>query len=623
MLLPLLLLVAPAPQAPPAYLDPAQVLVIYDTSEPDADGNGMGDSEQVALAYQAKRGVPGANMIALTCSPTGVSYGGASAWSNFYNEVVLPVQAHLNAAGQKSVINLLFCHGVPYRLSLSAAEGGVRSLDQAMATIFNLGATPTFPTQFGSSPYKETTPGYKTDLAHFRHKTSTQYQGQETYLVSRLDGPDVARCVDLIEGAHYGDLYVSPLPGHYGGRLYVDTRYSLYPTPSSLKYPNFHASYAGADRDIAWATQNVDSIGFPMFWENTATDQEIGEAGALFKDGSSGLLAPTALFYYGWYNYNKYQDVFDWLPGSAACDLNSNSLAGIEQTAPGTFLGESFAKGLTCGVGVIAEPYLTGHPYPETFAYYLLTGYSFAEASNVADPTTLWRSLYVGDPLYCPMRVGKVVAIDTSAPPVPGLALVGSSGTDQTWHLSIDTTGVDPDLIVAGGDFGLAPLLDQNIAPGKIYSMAQEVTLAGLGPGFYRATLEVLDPVGNATPAQEILFINDGLTAVATAAQADSVAPAPFADFRVELAVRVPGGVASLTSFSATVDAPGLGLVGFNLFALAGALPLTLHGNVATDETLSLELLVQGGLPSGTYDFHVTAVTAVGSSASSVGVIVP
>lgn len=613
----LLLLAAPALQGP-AYTDPARVLVIYDTTQADANGDGVGDSEEVALRYATKRSVPAANLLGLSCSPISIAYSGASAWSNFYNEVVLPVQAELNAKGQTNIDTLLFCHGVPYRLSLSAADGGVRSLDQAMATVFNLGATPAFPGLYGNSTYKETSPGYQTDAGHFEHDT-TDYEGENSYLVARLDGPDVVRAMDLVEGALYGDLYVSPLVGHYSGRLYVDTRFKPYNHPATLSYPSYHITYAAADRDMAWATKLVDGLGFPMSWENTNTDIEIGEPGATFKDGSSALLAPAALFYYGWYNYNKYQPVFDWLPGSAACDLNSNSLAGIEQAAPGTFLGESFARGLTCGAGVIAEPYLTGHPYPETFAYYLMTGYSFAEAASVSDPTALWQGLYVGDPLYCPLRVGKVAALDTTAPPVPSLTHVQSLGLDETYRLAIDTSGTDPDLVVAGGTYGLAPLADQLVAPGKIYSQSQEVTLLGLAPGFWRASLEVIDPVGNTTAAPELLVLLDGGTGLATAAQSDTAVAT--ASFRVELAVRVPGGVGALTSFAATVDVPSLGLFGLNAFGLG--LPLTLHGSLATDETLSLELQLPAGLPSGSYDFHVFASDAAGSASSAVTVSVP
>ena len=63
------------------------------------------------------------------------------------------------------------------------------------------------------------------------------------------------------------------------------------------------------------------------------------------------MTAPGALFYYGWYNYGTYRDVWEWLPGSAASDLNSNSIARIRSQAPGTFVAGAMRRGLTAGVG--------------------------------------------------------------------------------------------------------------------------------------------------------------------------------------------------------------------------------------------------------------------------------
>jgi len=145
------------------------------------------------------------------------------------------------------------------------------------------------------------------------------------------------------------------------------------------------------------------------------------------------------------------------------------------------------------------------------------------------------------------------------------------------------------------------------------------VTLAALTPGFWRANLVVSDPVGDTTSAPELLFLNDGATTLATDAQSDTTLATT--SFRVELAVRIPGGLPAVTSFAATLDAPNFGL--FSLNALALGLPLTLHGNLATNETLSLELTLPAGLPSGPYDFHVLASDGASSSTSTVTVSMP
>lgn len=36
-----------------------------------------------------------------------------------------------------------------------------------------------------------------------------------------------------------------------------------------------------------------------------------------FVDGTPATTAPRAMFYFGWYSYNKYYDIYDWLPGTS------------------------------------------------------------------------------------------------------------------------------------------------------------------------------------------------------------------------------------------------------------------------------------------------------------------
>ena len=596
----------------PTQIDPARVLVIYNQNFPDQNGNGLGDSEEIALAYQVKRNIPTGNLFAVSCSTNNTYYSQLSGWTAFYNEVRTPIVDFLNLVGPTSIDTFLFCYGVPYQLSLAAADGGVRSLDQSMTTPHSIGTAslPLYGALWATSSYKDQAPTVGADKRHFDH--GFVHDGNDMYLTARLDGPDLDSVLDLIEGARYADLYLWNAPGYYQGNFYVDTRFSNYPNPGSLPYPNHHGTYAGADQDLAWCTTLFDNFGFPFLWENTSNDLEIGDPGATFQTGATAELAPDAMFYYGWYNYNKYNDVWSFLPGSAACDLNSNSAASIRNPTAGNFLPGAFRNGLTCGAGSIAEPYLNGHPFPEVFVYYLLNGFSFAEAAAVSDSTAKWRSLYVGDPLYCPMLQGKLPALDTTPPPAPALVALGGSSTEQDYSLSIDTTGRDPDLVRVVGLYGRAPLLDQPIAASELFSLTQSVRLDGLsGSAFYRAALELVDPSGNLTPApDEALFFNDGASDLRAAVQSDVSAQTAFTPFTLEFGARFPGGAAAATGFSMTLDAPHRGLLGFNLMPLLFLFPITLHGNLATGETFSLELEFPNGLPPGTYTFHLDTSTS-------------
>src|SRR5205814_257065 len=111
--------------------------------------------------------------------------------------------------------------------------------------------------------------------------------------------------------------------------------------------------------------------GFPMKWENTTAGLSIGDSGATFSDGTIAATAPRALFYAGWYNYERYNDVWAWLPGSAACDLNSGSTFGLQ----------ALHHGASAAAYVLGEPFLGYHQRPNVLLYYLLHGFNFAEAS--------------------------------------------------------------------------------------------------------------------------------------------------------------------------------------------------------------------------------------------------
>ena len=143
--------------------DAARVLVIYDAAGPDRDGDGRSDSEEVALAYRAKRGVPADHLLALHGSRAGeYDYRGLHGWADFLSEVRDPVLQALARLGPLEIDTLLFCHGVPHQLSLPGNFGGPRSLDQALRAPHALGtpSAPGFPAMVFPSPWFEGSPGH-------------------------------------------------------------------------------------------------------------------------------------------------------------------------------------------------------------------------------------------------------------------------------------------------------------------------------------------------------------------------------------------------------------------------------------------------------------------------------
>ncbi|MFK5955501.1 MAG: TIGR03790 family protein [Planctomycetota bacterium] len=624
------LLAAPLlfPAQSPYDPDPEQLadrwIVVYNTNWPDADGNGINDSEEVAAHWAKRRGAPVENILGIDFSHGTLDYyAGQSGWEDFWDEMILPLRAKVVDDVNTHVLGFLFVYGVPMRVIPPGFS--TRGLDTTLIHLWDLGtrSTPLYATYGHADFYFDSSPTIGVEPGRFDPDTD-RYGLHRTYLVSRIDGLTKEHAMEMVDSALYGDVYLSNQPGHYTGTAYCDTRYGAYTANDLANYPFNHFTYANADKDMAYGRDWMQQAGFDLRWEPYAT--EIGEPNAKWEDGTSALTAPSAMLYEGWYNFNIYHDVFTWMVGSMACDLNSNSVSRLRQENPGTFLSESLHQGLTCGTGVIAEPYLNGHPYPEVFAYYMANGYPFAEAARISDSKVRWTNLYLGDPLYQPFRAGKLAQLDIDAPPPSKMLNANATLAAGEWELStyLDTLGNMPDLgtltVEYGEDlsFGHQAVGDDNRA-----RLFHHTTLTGLGADriiYYRA--DYTDPVGN-IGAGDIYVLHTGLETadVIATLSSDSLNVAVGVPFTLELAIGASDGLAALSSYSVNLTAAHLGLTNADILPrFSGP-----HASVfrSADETVRVvQLLVPGTLSAGTYTFDVQANSSLGSAADSVTVVI-
>ncbi|TAH38603.1 MAG: TIGR03790 family protein [Planctomycetota bacterium] len=621
----LCLLLALAPAALPQDFDPDpehiahRVLVVYNANWPDHNGDGVGDSEEVARHHAARRGIPERNLFPVYCSVSGASYDGLAGWQACWDEVIQPLRDHLTLNyGPWDILGFSFCHGVPYQIN--SPGGGERSLDESLIRLWQLGDRDHPPFAGVGSPdnYFDGAPTLGPDVGRFNPKLFV-YFGERNYLVARLDGADAARSKELVDFALYADAYLVPQPGYYTGTAYCDTQYGLYTDQDLANYPFGHNSYANADKDMAYGRRWLEQAGFVTRWE--PYDAEIGMPGAVFSDGSSAATAPQALWYHGWYNLLTYHDAWEWLPGSAACDLDSLSIYNLRSAAPGSFLGEAFRRGLTASVGVLAEPFLDGHCYPESFTYYLVAkGYTFAEAARVSDPRTLWRNLYVGDFLYQPTRAGKAALLDTQQPPPAAVTVsAGSTPDERVFQTTLDTAGSLPDVGRLTLHYGPTPAYGFAVAGEddrpRVYHSAR---VGGLGPDellHFRA--DYTDPAGN-TGAGTDLILHTALATQPVLARV--VAPSTVAagqSFEMEIVLGAQAGFATLTSYSVTITSAVLGWSQRDVLPLIlGLVPRFFN---AADGTLrSARCTVPGTLPPDTYLIEASATSGAGSDSHAV-----
>jgi uncharacterized protein (TIGR03790 family) len=200
-------------------------------------------------------------------------------------------------------------------------------------------------------------------------------------LVARLDGPsaEIARgLVDKALEAERDGLW---------GRAYFDERGITDP------------GYKLGDEWISTAAKISQEIGL-----ETTVDDKPGTFPADFPMSQIAMYA-------GWYA-NDADGPFalpkvEFMPGAFAYHLHSFSAATLRSTTQ-NWCGPLLAKGATCTMGCVYEPYLSFTPNVAVFLGRFASGFTFGEAAWAAQPALSWQTTVVGDPLYRPY--GKPLA---------------------------------------------------------------------------------------------------------------------------------------------------------------------------------------------------------------------
>lgn len=197
-------------------------------------------------------------------------------------------------------------------------------------------------------------------------------------IVARLDGPNAAIARGLVDKALEAER------DGLWGRAYFDVR--------NISDP----SYKPGDDWIREAAKMSQVAGF---------DTTIDENGATFPVGFP--MSHIAL-YMGWYQENVSGPFtlprVEFMPGAFAYHLHSYSANSL-RTTERHWVGPLLAKGATCTMGCVDEPYLSGTPDLGVFtSRWLLLGFDFGTASYAAQLVLSWQTTVVGDPLYRPAK---------------------------------------------------------------------------------------------------------------------------------------------------------------------------------------------------------------------------
>jgi uncharacterized protein (TIGR03790 family) len=197
-------------------------------------------------------------------------------------------------------------------------------------------------------------------------------------IVARLDGP-----TPLIANALVDKAMAAESNGLWG-RTYFDAR--------GLKPDNVY--YPGDE----WMLNGAKVCRAEGFDVDIDTNSETYPA--------SYPLSQIAI-YAGWYAGDACgpfaQPTVEFMPGAFAYHLFSFSAATLRSTTQ-YWCGPLLAKGATCTMGSVYEPYLVGTPNIGLFLALFCSGDTFGEAAWASQTSLSWQTTVIGDPLYQPFK---------------------------------------------------------------------------------------------------------------------------------------------------------------------------------------------------------------------------
>ena len=358
----------------------ARVVILANSADPD--------SLRVARHYAEVRGVPAANLIALS-----MPLAETITWAEFVATVWQPLQDELVRAkwidavpmaltdnlGRRKyatfghrIAALVLCRGVPLKIEHDpalyaearpfTAKSEFRTNAGCVDSELSLLAQPNYPINaFVPNPL-------------FQNEHPTAFERAQVVTVSRLDGPTLQDALALVDRALEAERT------GLLGRAYVD----------------IGGIHADGDRWLEAVAKQLDALGF-----DTSVDRAATTMPATARSDAPAL-------YFGWYAGNLNGPFalpgFQFPPGVIAMHIHSYSARTLHSATAG-WTGPLIARGATATVGNVFEPYLQLTHRPDLLLRALARGGTLADAAYFALPALSWQTVLVGDPLYRPFAV--------------------------------------------------------------------------------------------------------------------------------------------------------------------------------------------------------------------------
>ena len=383
----LLVLLALAPLLVRAGGD--EVVVLYNSRVPE--------SKQVAEHYAALRSVPAKQIFSFALTPNETmtradftdllqkplakKLEDEGLWK--FGKFIFPATNGQSARSEKRVVEskiryAVLCYGMPLRIEPTAiAEAGATKInppelrDNRAAVDSELAWLPLI---------KETVPltGPLPNRFYLLTNSAVISCPNGILMVARLDGPTAQIASNLVDKA------IAAERNGFWGRAYFDAR--------GLKTNDV---YFQGDQWMTAAASIAHQQGF---------DTELDTNAETFPNWQP--MSQVAL-YAGWYAAGVCGPLaaphVEFMPGAFAYHLHSTSAETIRTTSE-HWCGPLLARGATCTMGCVYEPYLQFTPNVAFFIQQLGNGDTFGEAAWTSQLALSWMTTVIGDPLYRPMN---------------------------------------------------------------------------------------------------------------------------------------------------------------------------------------------------------------------------
>jgi hypothetical protein len=212
----------------------------------------------------------------------------------------------------------------------------------------------------------------------WRTNASVLHPTNGLLLVTRLDGPTPEIAARLIDGALQAET------NGLWGRAYIDSRGLV------------NGPYGAGDNWMRLTADLARRWGFETDLDTNADTYPASYPMSQIASMPVGTIGtPPARFT---------RPEVEFMPGAFAYHLHSFSAQTLRSTNQ-NWVGPLLAKGATCTIGNVDEPYLAATTdLPIFFSRFVMLGFSFGEAAWAAQNSLSWQTVVVGDPLYRPFR---------------------------------------------------------------------------------------------------------------------------------------------------------------------------------------------------------------------------